>query len=201
MKSWLYGRHAGWATVLIGMFAVLTLGVVLCTVVGVIGAVRHGPAGRSPGVSVAGSATGVSPTRAPSPFKLAVGLSVTIDSGPVGSSHSATVSKVEPRAVGCGDYTEKPKTGTYTLATVELTVLRGAVSVNPLYWSLVDKSGRVTDSLTGVMSGCGTLASANDLPAGMLRSGVVVFDAPLSPGSEVLYSSPFGTPQASWVAP
>jgi hypothetical protein len=122
---------------------------------------------------------------------MAVGETLIITSNK-GDELRVTVTKVTSRAKACDDYMPAPESGKFVIATVQVKVVKGTGSVNPLYFTFVKPDGTTDNGISGAFSGCGkALASGNNLPTGSVRSGQLVFDVNPAKG-QIVYEDIIG---------
>ncbi|WP_327042612.1 hypothetical protein OG400_10160 [Micromonospora ureilytica] len=108
-----------------------------------------------------------------------------------------TVTKFSSATKPCKSHGLKPGEGMYVIADVTVTVTKGTVSTNPLYFQWVAADGTRTTAIGGAFSGCGKpMPAVDDLPAGTRRTGSVVFDVHDTSGA-LEYQDQFQT-AGSW---
>lgn len=135
------------------------------------------------------------PKAAASTFNLALGTPVTVTSG--SGTVEVTVTAAKWQAAGC-----KGGMGpddSYLVVDVTVKITSGSESINPLFFDFVTSGGNTVNSVSGMFAGCKDLGSGNGFPAGTVRSGQLVYDAPRGAGV-VQYSHSFRQ-AGSWVIP
>lgn len=140
-----------------------------------------------PAAAVGQTANGKTPTKAAEPaddpgtssktFDLPAGTTMTITADD-GSVTATTVSNLRLHKGSCGEFGAKPDNGSYLIADVVVTQVKGTGSINPLYFDWVGDDGTTSNSIGGAFSGCtkNDLTSTNSLREGAKRSGQIAFD-------------------------
>lgn len=132
-------------------------------------------------------------------FNLRLGTTITTTTDEGTLEVTLSKSKIKsPRTTACKEYMSKPD-AYYIVVDVRVKITKGTGSINPLYFTYVAPDGTTAEAISGMFAGCGkALDSGNDLRAGTLRSGQLVFDASAKTGSIEFGGSFFGGTQASW---
>lgn len=110
------------------------------------------------------------------------------------------LNKVHTQTGPGSTYGQKPESGTYIVIDVRITVKRGSLPVNPLYFSYTPPGGETIhiDAGNGFFAGFKPLLEPTTLAAGQSATGLVVFDAELKPGAKLQFESALGDNLGGW---
>lgn len=99
------------------------------------------------------------------------------------------------------EFGEPPANGTFVIVNVTVTVSKGTLPVNPLYFAFQAPDGTIYHPGDGnsLLAGFDPELDALDVPAGQRVRGNVVFDGRYGHGAKLQYESPTGEIIGTWL--